>query len=106
MSAMRPSLWITKRKCVRPMAPTWLFQFLRISVDIVVRYSGQQKSVTSRFPPAPPPPDERPKPIPLAGFFAIEEPSCTSLPTVGLALFGSFASTLFGVTFFGGALVG
>jgi hypothetical protein len=68
---------------VRPATCCFEFQFRWINCSIVVRYSGQQKLPTSRYPPVPPPPVVSPKPTPRAPVSATLDPSCGSAPSLG-----------------------
>ena len=86
ISTMRPSFWMTNR-IVRRAGGALLA--VPVALDRARPSSSgirdSRSSATSRWPPAPPPPDDRPKPMPLAPVSAMLVPFCTSAPFGRLA---------------------
>src|SRR6185503_1796736 len=99
---MRPSRWMTNFTNAEPSVFCLKSQLRLTRSSIVVRYSGQQKLATSRYPELPPPPDDSPNPCPLAPVSATAVPVWTSFPRVGVRLDGSFAGFVSG----GGVFLG
>ena len=84
-SAIWPSRKIVNLTTTSPATSWRSFQFLRIRSIIVVRYSGQQKSPTSRYDPEPaPPPLDSPKPPPRVPVSATADPAAASVPRIGV----------------------
>src|SRR5689334_14099077 len=94
---------------VVPSTACLLSQLRRMRSTMVLMYSGQQKSPTSRVAPVPPPPPVvSPKPWPRAPVSATAVPLRTSAPFVGVVLRASRGAFLTGGggVLSGGALVG
>src|SRR6476619_2706355 len=82
---------------VCPATSCFDVQLRWINCSIVVRYSGQQKLPTSRYPPVPPPPVVKPNPTPRAPVSATADPSCGSAPRVGVLEVASGGADFTGV---------